>query len=168
MKRISQLHVRFTHDEWLALLLALVCFVAALGMMTIAEAKPSAGMQATIAVRAQAAQSTQATRTLGAPMQLADVVPPTGGQDGDRGGSSDGTGGTGGSSTGGQTAPEGEDLDDYGASGDSTSGDDRYPQTGTFPILLAIFGLGIALAVVWFALSFRKPRKLGGSKGDVW
>ncbi len=96
MKHIGLLHVRLTHEEWLALLFAIFCFLAALGMFSIAEAKPLADAQSLASAPA------------------------------------------------------------------------RLPQTGTFPFILLVFGLGVVLAIVWLVLTFKKPKKLGGSKGDVW
>ena len=178
MKSTRRFSLHLSKDEELGLLFALLCLVFALGFLSVAEARTRAGRTAE-----------------GAP-SLADVALPSGaggagssdaggsGISDDPGvpGSSDVSGGSGTSfrSTGDLTAPEGSLSERVGASANgaadaesaaaaqSAESAGTYPQTGAFPIILAVFGLGVALAIVWLVLTFRKPRKLGGSKGDVW
>lgn len=50
----------------------------------------------------------------------------------------------------------------------SGEGASPWPQTGLMPVILIVLGLGMALGVAWLFTRSRKPKKLGGSKGDVW
>ncbi len=181
MKSTRRFSLHLSKDEELGLLFALLCLVFALGFLSVAEARTRAGWTAegapsladvTLPSGAGGAGSSDAG---GSGISDDPGVP----------GSSDVSGGSGTSfrSTGDLTAPEGSLSERVGASANgaadaesaagaaearSAESAGTYPQTGAFPIILAVFGLGVALAIVWLVLTFRKPRKLGGSKGDVW